>query len=41
MRPVTYTLTTVIPAPVEQVFAVLSDPHRMAEWLPSARAVEA
>lgn len=41
MRPVTYTLTTVIPAPVEHVFAVLSDPHRMAEWLPSARAVEA
>ena len=41
MRPITYTLTTTIPAHVEQVFAVLCDPHRMAEWLPAARAVEA
>jgi uncharacterized protein YndB with AHSA1/START domain len=41
MTPVTYTYTTVVPAPPEQVFAVLSDPLKMALWLPSARAVEA
>ena len=41
MRPIMYTLTTTIPAPVDQVFAALCDPHRMAQWLPSARAVEA
>jgi len=41
MRPITYTLTTTIPAPAEQVFRALSDPHQMARWLPAARAVEA
>jgi uncharacterized protein YndB with AHSA1/START domain len=41
MRPITYTLTTTIPSPVDQVFAALTNPHRMAEWLPAARAVEA
>ena len=41
MRPATYTLTTVVPAPVARVFQVLTDPHTMSQWLPSARAVEA
>lgn len=41
MRPVTFSLTTTIPAPPELVFATITDPHRMALWLPSARAVEA
>lgn len=41
MRPITYTLTTTIPEPVEVVFQALTDPHRMAQWLPAARAVEA
>jgi uncharacterized protein YndB with AHSA1/START domain len=41
MRPITYTLTTTIPEPVEVVFEALTDPHRMARWLPAARAVEA
>ncbi|HKC49042.1 MAG TPA: SRPBCC family protein [Gemmatimonadales bacterium] len=41
MKPATYTLTTVVPAPVERVFQALTDPHTMAQWLPSARAVEA
>ena len=41
MRPITYTMTTTMPATVEQVFQALTDPHQMALWLPAARAVEA
>ncbi len=41
MEPVVYTLTTVVPAPMDRVFEILTDPHRMAQWLPAARAVEA
>jgi uncharacterized protein YndB with AHSA1/START domain len=41
MRPVTHTFTTVVPAPPERVFEALTDPHKMAQWLPAARAVEA
>ena len=41
MTPVTFTLTTTIPATPEAVFEALTDPHKMALWLPSARAVEA
>jgi uncharacterized protein YndB with AHSA1/START domain len=41
VHPITYTVTTTIPAPAVVVFEVLADPHRMAQWLPSARAVEA
>lgn len=41
MRPVTFTLTTTIPAPPALVFETLTDPHRMALWLPATRAVEA
>lgn len=41
MRPVTFTHTTTVPAPPERVFEAITDPHKMALWLPSARAVEA
>ena len=41
MRPVTFTHTTTVPARPEQVFDAITDPLRMALWLPSARAVEA
>ena len=41
MRPVTFSLTTTIPAPPGLVFETITDPHRMALWLPAARAVEA
>ena len=41
MKSATYTLTTVVPAPVERVFQAITDPHTMAQWLPAARAVEA
>jgi uncharacterized protein YndB with AHSA1/START domain len=41
MTPITYTLSTTVPAPPEAVFEALIDPHRMALWLPAARAVEA
>jgi uncharacterized protein YndB with AHSA1/START domain len=41
MKSITYTLSSTIPAPIDQVFAVLTDPYRMAQWLPAARAVEA
>jgi len=41
MKPIIYTMESTIPAPVERVFEVLTDPHRIAQWLPAARAVEA
>ncbi len=41
MKSITYTLSSTIPAPIDKVFAVLTDPYRMAQWLPAARAVEA
>ena len=41
MKPIIYTATGTIPATVERVFEVLTDPHQMARWLPAARAVEA
>jgi uncharacterized protein YndB with AHSA1/START domain len=40
MKPVTYTLESTIPAPAERVFELLTEPTRMASWLPAARAVE-
>lgn len=40
MKPVTYTLESTIPAPVTRVFELLTDPTRMAAWLPAAKAVE-
>jgi len=41
MKSITYTISSTIPAPIDRVFAVLTDPFRMAQWLPAARAVEA
>lgn len=40
MKPVTYTLESTIPAPVTRVFELLTDPTRMAAWIPAAKAVE-
>lgn len=40
MRPVTYTHIDRIPAPRDQVYAVLTDPKRIGEWLPGCAAVE-
>jgi uncharacterized protein YndB with AHSA1/START domain len=41
MDPVTYTVTTQLPAPMERVFELLADPAKIARWLPAARAVSA
>ena len=41
MRPVTHTLIDKIRAPVERVFSLLTDPARMAEWLPGCSGAEA
>jgi uncharacterized protein YndB with AHSA1/START domain len=41
MPPVTYTLIDRVRAPIDRVFALLSDPARMPEWLPGCSAVEA
>ncbi len=40
MRPVTRTLIDHVRAPIDRVFALLSDPARMPEWLPDCSAVE-
>ncbi len=40
MRPVTRTLIDHVRAPIDRVFALLSDPARMPEWLPGCSAVE-
>ena len=40
MRPVTHTLIDHVRAPIDRVFALLSDPARMPEWLPDCSAVE-
>ncbi len=40
MRPVTYTRIDHIRAPIDKVFALLTDPRRIAEWLPGCAAVE-
>jgi uncharacterized protein YndB with AHSA1/START domain len=39
MRPVTRTLIDHVRAPIDRVFALLSDPARMPEWLPDCSAV--
>jgi uncharacterized protein YndB with AHSA1/START domain len=41
MRPVSHTIVDSIRAPVVQVFALLTDPARIAKWLPGCDAVEA
>jgi uncharacterized protein YndB with AHSA1/START domain len=39
MRPVRYTLIDHISAPIDEVFAVLTDPRRLEQWLPGCGAV--
>ena len=40
MKPITYTVESTVPAPAERVFELMTDPARMASWLPAAKAVE-
>lgn len=40
MRPVTYTHIDHIPAPRDRVYAIITDPKRIGEWLPGCAAVE-
>ena len=40
MRPVTHTFSHSVPASVDQVFALLTDPERIADWLPGCTAVQ-
>ena len=40
MRPVRHTLIEHIRAPADRVFEALSDPDRIAEWLPGCGAVQ-
>ena len=41
MRPIDHTLISQISAPIEKIFALLSDPARFPEWLPACRSAEA
>ena len=41
MKAIDHTLITQIGAPIEKVFAVLTDPVRMSEWLPMCESVDA
>jgi uncharacterized protein YndB with AHSA1/START domain len=41
MGPVSFTYSASIPAGIEKVFALISDPLRMPEWLPRCIAVKA
>ena len=41
MRPVSFTYSGTVPAPIDKVFALISDPMRMPEWLPRCVAVKA
>ena len=41
MRPVVHTLIDKVRAPIERVFTLLTDPARMAEWLPGCSGAEA
>jgi uncharacterized protein YndB with AHSA1/START domain len=40
MRPVTHTFSHSVPAPIEQVFALLTDPGRIPDWLPACTEVQ-
>jgi len=39
MRPVAFTFSGSVAVPMDRVFALISDPTRMAEWLPGCRSV--
>src|SRR5258706_244264 len=41
MGPVSFTYSASIPAPIDKVFALISDPLRMPEWLPRCIEVKA
>src|SRR5205823_3362658 len=41
MGPVSFTYSSSVPAPIDKVFALISDPLRMPEWLPRCIAVKA
>ena len=41
MAPVSFTYSGTVPAPMDKVFALISDPMRMPEWLPRCVAVKA
>jgi uncharacterized protein YndB with AHSA1/START domain len=41
MRPIAATKVASLAAPIERVFDVLTDPSRMARWLPDAASVQA
>ena len=41
MRPVSHTFVDSVKAPIVQVFALLTDPGRIAQWLPGCDGVEA
>jgi uncharacterized protein YndB with AHSA1/START domain len=40
MQPVAHTLINSVQAPIEQVFALLTDPARIPSWLPGCEGVE-
>jgi uncharacterized protein YndB with AHSA1/START domain len=40
MRPVSHTFVDSVSAPVAQVFALITDPGRIAKWLPGCDAIE-
>jgi uncharacterized protein YndB with AHSA1/START domain len=40
VQPVSYTVIDSVGAPVVQVFSILTDPMRIAKWLPGCDAVE-
>jgi len=40
MRPVATTYSGVVPAPIEKVFDLLTNPARMPHWLPGCRTVK-
>jgi uncharacterized protein YndB with AHSA1/START domain len=39
MGPVSFTYSASVPAPIDRVFALISEPLRMPEWLPNCVAV--
>ena len=39
MRPVAFTFSGSVAVPMDRVFALISDPTRMPEWLPGCRSV--
>jgi len=41
MGPVSFTYSASVPSPIDNVFALISNPLRMPEWLPRCIAVKA